>query len=69
MEDNQLSEKIGDVLGNLLGVLITIGVTGGIVFFCWNWGLHQILDVNEIKYYQSFYLILGWRALTYQTNK
>jgi hypothetical protein len=69
MEDNQLSEKIGDVLGNLLGALITIGATGGILFFCWNWGLHQILDVNEIKYYQSLYLILGWRAMTYQTNK
>jgi len=58
--------EINELLGNLFAAIIVLGITGGILFFCWNHALHQVAPVGEIKYYQSFLLILGWRALTYK---
>ena len=62
------SEIIGELLGNLLGVLVTLGIISGILFFCWNYGLHEVAPVGEIKYYQSFLLIIGFRCCVYKLN-
>lgn len=61
-----LGNAIGDFLGEFFSAIVILGVTGGILFFCWNYGLHQVAPVSNIKYFECFLLILGWRALTYQ---
>ena len=67
-EEDNVANKIGSVLGEILGVIITLGFTGGILFFCWNYGLYEVAPVEQIKYYQSFLIILGWRCLTYKQS-
>jgi hypothetical protein len=68
MEEKDKAEIVGDFLGNIFGVVVTLGVIGLILFFCWNYGLHEIAPVDKIKYYQCFLLIIGWRCLTYKQN-
>jgi len=65
MDENEWSVVMGEFLGNLFGAIITLGVTSGILFFCWNYGLHQVTPVDKIKYFECFLLILGYRALVY----
>ena len=58
--------ELNEVLGNIFAAIIILGMTAGILYYTWNYALHHVAPVNEIKYYQSFLLILGWRALTYE---
>lgn len=68
-ESGTVARVVGEFLGNALGAFITLGVTGVGVYFSWNYALHEIINVGEIKYYQSFLIIIGWRCLTFKTNK
>jgi len=67
-EEDNLATKLGSMLGEFLGVVITLGFTGGLLFFCWNYGLYEVAPVEQIKYYQSFLIILGWRSMTYKQS-
>lgn len=67
-EEDNLANKLGSMLGEFLGVVITLGFTGGLLFFCWNYGLYEVAPVEEIKYYECFLIILGWRCLTYKQS-
>jgi hypothetical protein len=65
MNENEWSVVMGEFLGNFFAAIITLGLTGGILFFCWNYGLHQVAQVSDIKYFECLLLILGYRALVY----
>ena len=69
MEEKSRAEVLGNIIGNVFGIIITLGVISGILFLCWNYGLHEVVDVDKIKYYQSFLFIIGWRSLTYTPGK
>jgi len=68
-ESGTVARAVGEFLGNFLGVFITLGVTGVGVYFAWNYALYEIIHVEKMKYYQSFLIIMGWRCLTFKTNK
>jgi hypothetical protein len=68
-EINNFANKAGEVFGGILGRVFALGVTSGILFFCWNYGVSQVCQLAEMKYYQSFLFILGWRSLTYSHGK
>ena len=66
-ESGSVARAAGEFLGNALGSFITLGVTGVGVYFSWNYALHEIVDVEKMKYYHSFLIIIGWRCLVYKT--
>lgn len=57
---------LGEIFAKLLGSIIILGITGGVIYYAWNYGLYEITSVGKIKYYQTFLLILGWRSLIYK---
>jgi hypothetical protein len=66
MNETEWSEIIGNFLGEFFSAIIILGLTGGILFFCWNYGLHQVAPVDKIKYFECWLLILGYRALVFK---
>jgi hypothetical protein len=66
-ESGAVARAAGEFLGNALGAFITLGVTGVGVYFAWNYALHEIIHVEEMKYYHSLLIIAGWRCLVYKT--
>ena len=68
-QNNKIQETaniVGDFLAEFFSAIIILGLTGGILFFCWNYGLHQVAPVDKIKYFECWLLILGYRALVFK---